>query len=161
MDIKQKVRIKIQPRNIDISLNQILLELTDFFVLVYSNQNASAKRFKAKRYYWPKWIIDNYNVIINGKNFYDQATGQGEDYTTGCLLDYGYIKSHCRLNAVGLSRQKELDTDTKAIQQIEYFGKLKKLNNDNDNVESMFVVTLLEKIKKTRLTFSQGSVTVL
>ena len=48
----------------------------------------------------PKGIIKNYNVIINGKNFYDQpidssikqykeirklATGQGEDYTTGCL----------------------------------------------------------------------------
>ena len=54
----------------------------------------------------PKGIIKNYNVIINGKNFYDQpidsgikwykeirklTTGQGEDYTTGCLWDYEYI----------------------------------------------------------------------
>ena len=67
------------------------------FVLVYSNQNAVSKRFKTKRYYLPKGIIKNYNVIINGKDFYDQAidsdikrykeiikltTGQGEDYTT-------------------------------------------------------------------------------
>ena len=52
-------------------------------------------------------MIKSYNVIINGKNFYDQAidldieeyeeirklpTGQGEDYTTGCLLNYDYIK---------------------------------------------------------------------
>ena len=43
------------------------------FVLVYTNQDDNAKRFKAKRYYLPKAIIKNYNVIINGKNFYDQA----------------------------------------------------------------------------------------
>ena len=68
------------------------------FVLVYSNQIAASKRFKTKRYYLPKGIIKNYNVIINGKDFYDQAidsdikryeeiikltTGQGEDCTTG------------------------------------------------------------------------------
>ena len=67
-------------------------------------------------------------MIINGKNFYDQGihsdiklenrkltTGQGEDYTTGCLLDYEYIKDHYRLIAVDLSRQKQLDADPKAI----------------------------------------------
>ena len=60
-------------------------------------------------------------MIINGKNFYDQEidsdikqykeirkliTGKGEDYTTGCLLDYDYIKNHYRLKAIDLSRQK-------------------------------------------------------
>ena len=69
------------------------------FVLVYTNEDAHATRFKAKIYYVPKGIIDNYKVIINGKNFYDQTidsdikwykeirklkTGQGEDYTTVC-----------------------------------------------------------------------------
>ena len=67
------------------------------------------------------------------KNFYDQAvdsdlkryevirkitTGQGVDYTTGCVLDFGYITNHYRLIAVDLSRQKELDLDSRAIQQI-------------------------------------------
>ena len=41
------------------------------FVLVYANQDAASRRFKAKIYYLPKGIIDNYHVIINGKNFYD------------------------------------------------------------------------------------------
>ena len=41
------------------------------FVLIYSNQDNNSKRFKAKRYYLLKGIINNYNVIINGKNFYD------------------------------------------------------------------------------------------
>ena len=39
------------------------------------------------------------------------STGQGDDYTTGCLLDYQYIKSYCQLIAVDLSKQKELDAD--------------------------------------------------
>ena len=46
------------------------------------------------------------------------TTGQGEDYITGRLLDYDYIKNHYRLIAVDLSRQKELNAVTKAIQQI-------------------------------------------
>ena len=80
------------------------------------------KRFKARRYYLPKGIIINYNIIINGKNFDVQpvdsdikrneeiknlTAGQGEGYTTGCLLDYDYIKNQYRLIAVDLSRQKE------------------------------------------------------
>ena len=88
------------------------------------------------------------------------TTGQDEDYTTGCLLDYDYIKNHYRLITVVLSGQKELDADPKAIQQIEFVGQLKKMNNNN-NFKSTFVLTNLEKIKETRLTFSQGCVTVL
>ena len=79
------------------------------------NRKNGVKRFKTSKYYLPKGIGDNYNVFINGKNFYGQAigsnikryeeirkltTGQGEDYTTECLLDYDYIKSHYRLIAV-------------------------------------------------------------
>ena len=71
------------------------------------------------------------------------------------------MKNHYGLSAVDLSRQKELDSDPKAIQQIGFVGQLKKLNNNNKNVESMFVLTILGKIKERRLKFSQGSVTVL
>ena len=125
----------------------------------------------------PKCIIKDYNVIINGKNFYDQAfdsdikryneirkltTEQGEDYTTECLLDYDYIKNHYRLIPVDLSRQKELNADPKAIHQIEFVGQLKNVGNTNaDGAESMFILTILEKMKEMRLKFSQGSVTVL
>ena len=88
------------------------------FVLLYSNQDDNTKRFKSQRHYLPTGIIKKYNVIVNGKNFYDQPidsditqfeeirksiTGEGEDYTTGCLLDYKYIKNHYQLIAVDLS----------------------------------------------------------
>ena len=84
-------------------------------LLVYLNQDN-----ETQIYYLPKGSIDNYNVIINEKKL-DQptdsdvkrseeirklTTGQGEDYTPGCLLDYDYIKNHYRLLAVDLSRQK-------------------------------------------------------
>ena len=87
-------------------------------------------------------------------------TRRGEDYTTECLLDYDYIKSHYKLIAVGLSRQKELDADPKVIQQIEFVGQLKKLDAVDD-VESMFILMVLEKIKEKRLKFLQGSVAIL
>ena len=76
-------------------------------------------------------------------------TGQGEDYTTRCLLDYDYIKKNYRLISIDLSWQKELDAGPKAI-QIEFVGELRKLgNNDNaDNDKSMFVLKFLDKIKE-------------
>ena len=74
------------------------------FVLAFEND---AQRTSSKRYYLPNVGIRNYNVMINGENFFDQpvkdnkvayeyirkiAVGQGDDYTTGCLLDYQYFK---------------------------------------------------------------------
>ena len=70
------------------------------------NRDNDVKRFNARKYHLPKGIIKNYNVIVNGKNFYDQALNSdvkrykeirkltGEDYTNGCLLDYEYIKNN-------------------------------------------------------------------
>ena len=73
------------------------------------------------------------------ENFYDQAIdsdikryeeirklGRGEDYTTACLLDYEYIKTHYRLIAIDFSRRKELDAHPKAIQQVEFVVTSKK-----------------------------------
>ena len=63
---------------------------------------------------------------------------------------------------VDLSRQKELDADPKAIQQIEFVWQLKNKDDINaDGAESVFILTILEKIKETRFQFSEWSVTVL
>ena len=78
-------------------------------------------------------------MLIDDKNFYDQsindkikkyneirkiATGFGDDYTTGCLLDYQFFLKHYQLIEVDLSKQKELDADPRAAQQIEFYGML-------------------------------------
>ena len=67
---------------------------------------------------------------------------------------------------IDLSRQKQLYADPKSIQQIEFDGQLKKLEDhgnakESGNDQSTFVLKILEKIKETRLKFSQGSITVL
>ena len=72
------------------------------------------------------------------------ASGKGDDYTTGCLLDYQYFKDHYQLIAVDLSKQKELDADPRAIQPIEFYGMLKTNSK---------VCTVLEKLKETVLEF--------
>ena len=85
--------------------------------------------------------IENYNVLIDGRKLYDQrnndlikqydavrkvSTGQGDDYTTGCLLDYAYFKDSYRLISVNLSKQKSLDVDPRAIEQIVFQGKARQ-----------------------------------
>ena len=74
---------------------------------------------------------------------------QGDVYTTGCLLDYNYIKNHYRSITVDLSRQKELEADSKAIQQVEFVRQLKK-NVDCINAagtQNLFILKILEEIK--------------
>ena len=78
----------------------------------------------------PKETITNYNVLIDDLiKKYEEirkiAKWQGDDYTTGCLLDYQYFKDNCNLIEIDLSKQKELDVDSRAIQQIEFYGMLK------------------------------------
>ena len=50
---------------------------------------------------------------------------QGDDYRTGCLLDFAYFEKNYRLIAADLSKQKALDADSRAIQQITFTGKIK------------------------------------
>ena len=132
-----------------------------------NNTNSRVLRNSHTKYFLPRVNITNYNVLIDGRNFYDQpindsikqcdeirktATGQGDDYTTGCLLDYQYFKDHYNLIAVDLSKQKELDADSRAIQQIEFYGMLKTNSQ---------VCTVLEKSKETMLEFYKGTAKVL
>ena len=77
------------------------------------------------------------------------------------MFCYNCIENQYRLVAVDLSRQKELDADSLAIQPIEFVGQLKKLDDngnatDVDYDQSMFVLIILEKIKEIRLKFYQG-----
>ena len=136
------------------------------FVLAFEN---NAQRTSAKRYYLPNVEIKNYNIMINGENFFDQpiksnkvtyenirksATGQGDDYTTGCLLNYQYIKDYYKTIILDLSKQQALDADPRAIQQINFTATLDRAGNTR-------VYFILEEAKETILDFSQGTVKVL
>ena len=84
-----------------------------------------------RKYFVLRVDITGYNVLIDGRNFYDQpindsirkydeirkiATGKGDNYATGCLLDYDYFKKNYQLIVIDLPKQRELDADPGAIQ---------------------------------------------
>ena len=116
-------------------------------------------------------MTKNYNVLIDGRIFYfylindlikqyDEvkkvSTGYGDDYTTGCLLDYAYFKDNYRLIAVDLSKQKALDADPRTIQQIVF----QRVVGGEDNTK-IRLYAILERSKETMLEFSKGTVKVL
>ena len=114
-----------------------------------------------KKYFFPRGEINNYSVLIDGRNFYDQpindlikqydevrkvSTGQGDDYTTECLLDYAYFKDNYKLIAVDLSKYL-------LIQQIVFQGVVGGVNNTK-----IRLYTILEKSKETLLEFYKGTI---
>ena len=128
------------------------------FVLAYGRGNIVTNEDSYRKYFLPRLKIKNYNIEIDGRNFYDQpindsikqydeirkiSTGQGDDYTTGCLLDFAYFEKNYRLIAADLSKQKALDADPKAIQQITLTGQVD------------------EQSKETKLEFAKGTTKVL
>ena len=66
---------------------------------------------------------------ITYENISKNATGQSDDYTTGCLLDYTYFKYYYKMIAIDLSKQRTLDADPRAIQQINFTTNLDCANN--------------------------------
>ena len=112
------------------------------------------------KYFLSRGEIKNYDVLIDGRNSYDQpindivkqyneigkvSTGYGDDYTTGCLLDYAYFKDNYILIAVDLSKQKALDADPRAIQQIVFQGVVER----TDNTKKRLYTFILEHSKET------------
>ena len=68
------------------------------------------------------WSLEVRNNLRTYDNITKTATGQGDDYTTECLLDYSYFQKYYKLIAIDLSKQQKLDVDPKAIQQINFSG---------------------------------------
>ena len=77
------------------------------FVLAYESGDNVTNENSFRKYFLPKLRIKNCNIEINGRIFYDRSindlikqydeirkisTGQGDDYTTGCLLDFAYFE---------------------------------------------------------------------
>ena len=136
------------------------------FVLAFENDD---DRTSDDQYYLPTIEIKDYNIMINGENFFDQpvknnkvtyenikkiATGQGDDYATVSLLDYSYFADTYKMIAVDLSKQQSLDADPRAIQQINFTANLDRAGNTR-------VYFILEEAKETILDSSQGTVKVL
>ena len=136
------------------------------FVMAYNRANGQPTRNEQQKYYLLRIDLGKYNIIIDGRNFFYNPIesdiekyrelkkviiGKGEYYTTGSLLDCNYFDKHFKLVAVDLSKQKELDADPRAIQQIEF----KYMLGTNSTI-----YWVLEKSKETILEFYKGTVKV-
>ena len=161
-----KPELLAQKPNLNHLIESSFQEVNRLFVLAFENDD---HRTSDDRYYLPTVEIKDYNIMINGENLFDQpvknnevtyenvrkiATGQGDDYTTGCLLDYSYFADSYKMIAVDLSKQQASDADPRAIQQINFTATLDRDGNAR-------VYFILEEAKETILDFSQGTVRVL
>ena len=114
-----------QNRYLDFLINPSFQQVIRLFVLSFKN---NGRRTSYTRYYLPLVEIKNYNVVTDGRNFFDQpaknnlitygniwkmATGQGDDYTTGCLIDYNSFNNYYKMIAKDLSKQQAPDADPK------------------------------------------------
>ena len=126
-----------------------------------------------KKYFLARVKIENYNIKIDGRNFYDQpindsvkqndevkkvSAGQGDDYTAGCLLEFAYFETNDdRLIAADLSKQKSSEADSRAIQIIIFTGKIKATVANT----RVIIYYILEQSNETNLQFFKGTTKLL
>ena len=136
-----KPELLAQNPNLNHLFEQSFQGVNRLFVLAFEDD---AQRTTHDDYYPPNVEIKDYNIMINGENFFDQpiknnnvtyenirkiATSEGDDYTTSCLLDYPYFADTYKMTAVDLSKQQALDADPRAIQQINFTANVDRAGN--------------------------------
>ena len=133
-------------------------EVNGLFVLAFEDGTQTTSN---KTYYLPIVEIKDYNVMIDGKNFFDRpvknnkirykrnrkiGNSQGYDFITGCLLNYAYFRDNYKMIPIDLSKQKALDADLRTIQQISFTKTLDRANNTR-------LFFILEEAKEAVLEF--------
>ena len=143
-----------------INLDPSFQGVNRLFVMAYNRVDGQPTRNGQQKYYLPRIDLEKYNVIIAGRNFYDNPIESDiEKYRElkkvmigkGSLLDFNYFDNHYKLVAVDLSKQKELDADPKSVQQNEF----KYMLGTNSTI-----YWVLEKSNEAILEFYKGTVKV-
>ena len=162
---KYRSQMTIQPQNNNLNylIHPTLTNFNIIFCLSFPRNNNTDSRYSYSNYYVPKVKISDFNVLIDGKSFFDLPVKNEEeaylkiidmsnnnDYATGNLLDFGYFKENYKLFAIDLSKQ----TKFKDPQQINFIGKLLR----NTGTTIFFII---EKSEETTFNFSQNSVTII
>ena len=148
--------------NLNYLIDPTLNKVSRLFVLSSENEE---DRTSFSKYYAPKVEIKDFNVLIDGKSFFDvpvknkeqpcgkiMTISKNNDYTAGNLLDYEYFSNYYKLTAIDLSKQIELE-NIKLKQQINFIGKL-----EDDRTTMFFII---EKSEEAIFEFSQNSVSII
>ena len=151
----------IQPKNNNLNylIDPSFTSVNRLFVLSFPRNNNTDSRYSFSNYYVPKVKGNDFNILIDGKGFFDLPVKNEEeayekiidnnDYTTGDLLDFAYYKKHYKLIAVDLSKQTKLNDP----QQINFIGELSR-----NTGATMFLI--IERSEEITFSFSQNSVTI-
>ena len=165
---RSQMTVQNKNNNLNYLIDPTFTKVNRLFVLLFEriNENDAKKDYRDSfsNYYVPNVEIKDFNVLIDGKSFFDLPVKNEEeayekiieisknnDYTTGNLLDFAYFKENYRLIAIDLSKQTKL----KDPQQINFIGKLEGQNNG----ATMFFI--IEKSEETTFEFLQNSVNIL
>ena len=157
-----KVIVEEQNRDLDFLINPSAQEVNIRFVWTFENNGG---RTSYTRYYLPLVELKDFNIMNDGRNFFDQpvkdnlikydnnqkiATGQRDDDTTGSLLDDAYFKNYYKMKSIDLSKQQALDSDPKAKEKTNFTANL-----EWDGNTTIFFFT---EVNETILDFSKGTV---
>ena len=154
-------QMTIQPENNNLIylIDPTFMSVNRLFVLPFPRNNNTDSRYSFSNYYVPKVRANDFNVLIDGKSFFDLPVKNEEepykkiidnnDYTTGNLLDFAYYEKHYKLIAIDLSKQTKL----KDPQQINFIGKLSR----NTGATMFFII---ERLEEKTFSFSLNSVTI-
>ena len=140
-----------------------MINVNRLLVLSFPRNNNTDSRYSYSNYCVTKVEINDFNVLIDGKFFFDLPVksakeayekiieiSNNNDYTIGNLLDFAYFKKNYKLIAIDLSKQTKL----KDPQQINFIEKRLK----NTGAKMFFII---EKSEETTFKFSQNSVTII
>ena len=143
-------------------INPTFIKVNRLFVLSFENEESRTSFSKS---YVPKVEIKHFNVLIDGKSFFDvpvknkeeayekiMSINKNNDYTTGNLLDHEYFSKHYKLIAIDFIKQIELENPD-LRKQISLIGKLE------DDKAAMFFI--IEKSEETTFEFLQNSVSII
>ena len=167
---KYRSQMTIQSNNnLNYLIDPIFKNVNRLFILSFQriageNNTTKDHRDSFSDYFVPNVEIKDFNVLIDGKSFFDLPVKNEEeayekimdmsnnnDYTTGNLLDFAYFKENYKLIAIDLSKQTKL----KDPQQINFIGKLE----NQDHGATIFFI--IEKSEETTLSLLQNSVTII
>ena len=149
--------------NLNYLIDPTFTSVNRLFVLSFENEN---DRTSFSKYYVPNVQIKDFNVLIDGKRFFDMPIkndketyeqiielGKNNDHTTGNLLDYENFSKHYKLIAIDLDKQIELENPD-LQQQINFIGRLER----NEGATMFFI---FEKLEETTFEFKQNAATVI
>ena len=165
---RSQMTIQNNNNNLNYLIDPTFTNVNTLFVLSFERieENNVKKDYRDSfsHYYVPNIQIKDYNVLIDGKSFFNLPVKTEEeafekviemsnnnDYTTGNSLDFAYYRENYRLIATELSKQTKINDP----QQINFIGKVENENN------GVTIFLIIENTEKTTFEFSQNSVNII